>query len=343
MRNTSRAVWTARRAATQPRFLSTYSVPTSEAWTDSVSTLRPADRSRLGLLSALVRAAPCYDLVILRGAVGMRDGYVDLLAAGVIARRGTPVLVADATWEPGSRALLRGSTPIGVDQVSERGREAIKAMMKTLDHPLLHYGVLSRAELEIFPVTWSVDPARVHYTPFCATSRGQTDPRPLRRGVFAGGDSLRDYRPLIRSAHRIDAPITIGTRLRVPAETPANLFAGELSAEAYQAAAKSAAIVVVPLLPHTLRSAGQQTYLNAMRSGQAVIVTEAPGARDYVKNRETGLVVPADEIDEAVNWLLRDPAQAAFLAEGGRRAVQLEFELEDYFERLLALAQSIAD
>src|ERR1700752_1901296 len=68
---------------------------------------------RQGRASALARLARSGRPAIIQGASGFSRGYVDLLGAAMLARRGFPVLIAEATWQPGSRALdrLLGAPP----------------------------------------------------------------------------------------------------------------------------------------------------------------------------------------------------------------------------------------
>ena len=278
---------------------------------------------------------------ILHGAAGFRSGYVDLVAAGVLARRGYPVLVADATWEPGSRALDRvtgSSPPIGYDAAPRSGRGLSKRAIGMLDSDNVHYGVLSRSELETFPRLWGVDSSRVHFTPFCATAH--LEHQPGGHGVLASGNSLRDYRALVTAAGTIDAPVTIATSLPLPPSHASNLTTGFLAPEAHESVARRSAVVVVPLLADTDRSAGQQTYLNAMGQGKPVVVTEAPGVRDYVRDGETGLVVPNEPaaLSDAVNGLLADPERADRIGLAARADVQARFTLRAYVSRLLKVA-----
>jgi glycosyltransferase involved in cell wall biosynthesis len=206
--------------------------------------------------------------------------------------------------------------------------------------------VLSRAEVERFPGTWGVDPARVAFTPFTITL-GEADldaPPPAGETVFAGGNSLRDYRPLAQAAAGIPAPVVLATtQLDGAAGLPRNVRAGPLPYDEYVREMRAARVVVVPLAENRWRSAGQQTYLNAMALGKPVIVTDAMGVRDYVEDGVTGLVVApgdAQAIGEAVRWTL-DPANADAVARMTARAreiVRERYTLDRYLARLLAVA-----
>jgi glycosyltransferase involved in cell wall biosynthesis len=211
-----------------------------------------------------------------------------------------------------------------------------------IDGPNVHYAVLSRHELDTFPRVWGVDPGRVHFTPFCATARELPD-LPTGDGVIASGNSLRDYRALLRAAPRIQAKLTLATRLPLPATDARNIEHRSMSLEEHEAQVQASAVVVVPLLTGTERSAGQQTYLNAMGLGKPVVVTDAPGVRDYVTDGETGLVVPNEPgaLADAVNRLLCDHDLARRLGAAARTDVLTRFDLRTYVDGLLELADRI--
>jgi glycosyltransferase involved in cell wall biosynthesis len=300
---------------------------------------------RRGRAAALARLTRSQRPAILHGASGLQRGYVDLLAAAVLARRRRPVLLAEATWELGSRALdrlLRVPPPIGVDAAPRHGRWVGLGAVRMIDGPNVHYAVLSRHELETFPRVWGVDPGRVHFTPFCATAR-ELPELPSGEGVLASGNSLRDYRALVKAAPQIEARLTLATRLRLPETGAGNIEHRFMSPKEHEARVRGSAVVVVPLLAGTDRSAGQQTYLNAMGLGKPVVVTDAPGVRDYVTDGETGLVVPNEPraLADAVNRLLTDRSLAQRLGAAARADVLARFDLGTYVDGLLELADRI--
>lgn len=266
---------------------------------------------------------------------------MDLFVAGWLQRRKHTVIVADTTWELGSRRLdqMLGvrEEPIAVDREPTQRKLVRRALMALLDGPDLHYAVLSSDELELLPATWGMDADRVHFVPFCAT-RAAESVSDGGGGVFAGGNSKRDYRALADAADSIRAPVRIATNLSAPARTRAQF--GALVGEDYERASLAADIVVVPLVHDTVRSAGQQTYLNAMLRGQAVVVTRAPGVGDYVANGRTGMVVDNEPaaLADAINCLLEEPEYAHQLGQAGRAEVLRRFQPRHYFDRLLELA-----
>lgn len=308
--------------------LSTLYFPRRPAW---AARVRMLDRDAVPpqrLLRQLLQQASPEDVVVLDGGIGARDLYLDRIAATLLARRRNPptVLVTDSTWSPGP------------------GR---RTALRALDGPHTHYCVLSSSERESFPVTWGVDPERVHLTPFYWTLPDDEPPAlPGGEGVFAGGDSLRDHDVLVAAAAEVAAPVTIATRRPRPAAVPRNVHWGAVSPEAFLERMRASAVVAVPLLPGLVRSAGQQTYLNAMALGKVVVVSDVPGARDHVVDGETGLLVPAGDsraLTGALQWAL-DPANGPAVRAMGTRAREAALTTaspDRYVERLLAVVDSL--
>ena len=308
--------------------LTTLHFPRRPAWAARARMLDRAAMSPQQLLRQLLQQASPEDVVVLDGGIGARDLYLDRVAATLLARRRDPptVLMTDSTWSPG------------------RGR---RAALRALDGPRTHYCVLSSSERESFPLHWGVDPERVSLTPFYWTLPDDEPPAlPEGNGVFAGGDSLRDHEVLVSAAADVSAPVTIATRRSRPASVPDNVQWGAVSPEAFLEGLRSSAVVVVPMLPGLVRSAGQQTYLNAMALGKVVVVSDVPGARDHVVDGETGLIVPAGDsraLAKALQWAL-DPANGPSVREMGMRAREVALTTaspDRYVERLLEVVDSL--
>ena len=108
-----------------------------------------------------------------------------------------------------------------------------------------------------------------------------------------------------------------------------------------------AQIVVTPLAAGIERAAGLDTYLAAMALGKVVVVSESPGARDYIDDRSTGLLVPAGDsaaLGHALRWAL-DPAHEEDAARLGARAAEVartELSYDRYVSRLLDVAEEAA-
>jgi hypothetical protein len=289
------------------------------------------DRRRIKgsqLIARLLAASDRCDAVLLNGS-----GRHDQLAAALIQRRRrrrAQLVISDATWARGRNIVDRAACWLGI---------------RAIDGPNVTYCVLSSAELETFPRTWGVPPERIAFTPFCHTLVQEQLRVPVveGQGIFAGGDSMRDYGPLLDAARSIDRDVRLAVK-RLPrglrGKLPRNVRAGSVPHRHFLELMRQASVVVVPLRPGVERSAGQQTYLNAMALGKAVVVTDSPGARDYVTDRVTGLIVPAGDADALANALewLDDPENADEVrAIRGRalRTAREDFSPQRHFDALL--------
>lgn len=318
-----------------PRTVSTLDWWRRPRWTSRVAIVR-RDASPAVAIRRLLGAAAGADAVVLDGATGGVVRAVDLGAAAALARRraGPAVVITDATWSVGEGALDRLTCRLG---------------LAAIDGPRVSYCVLTAAEREVFPRTWGVAPERVFFTPFYYTA-GDEDleaPTSDHGGVFAGGDSLRDYRPLLVAARHLRVPMTLATRC-VPPEArttlPASVQVGFLPHAEYMRRMREATVVVVPLAARWDRGAGQQTYLNAMALGKLVVVPDVMGVRDYVEDGRTGLVVPHDgaALEGAIRWAV-DPAHRAAVRSIGARArdvVRERFSPERYVDAVLDVVEA---
>lgn len=301
-----------------------------QEWADRVEVLDRRALSGRDMLRRLVVDAPRYDAVLLNGS-----GRLDQVAATLLRRRPQrpPVVISDATWGVGTRPLDRLACRLG---------------LRAIDSDRTTYCVLSSDEVILFPRTWGVDPSRVVFTPFCYTLTDSelTLPSSATGGVFAGGDSMRDYRPLVAAASRVDVPMTLATSSLSSGSAsalPPNVRAGTVPHDSFVKLLRAATVVVVPLQGGTERSAGQQTYLNAMALAKPVVVTDAPGVRDYIEDGVTGLIVPpgnTEAMAEALRTAL-DPANGQ-LGTQAQEAVLAHFSPRRHVAALLDVVERAA-
>lgn len=325
------------RTGSEHRFLTTLAFPGREAWDSRCELVDPSTTSPPKLLRRLAGDAARHRALIVDGSVGLRDLYLEPLAALAVRRRPggaqTPIVLVECQWKMGGSRVDRAVTRLG---------------LRALDGPRVAYCVLTEWERDRFPGTWGVGDERVFVTPYCHTLSDAelAAPTSTDGGVFAGGNSLRDYGPLVAAAPHIDAGVTIATKL-LDEPLPPNVTAGPVPKERFFELLRSARAVVVPLAARDDRTAGQQTYLNAMALGKVAIVTDSPGVREYVEDGRTGLIVPpgdADALAEALRWVL-DPANAAVvdqMATAAREVARTRFSPERYVETLLSVAERFA-
>jgi glycosyltransferase involved in cell wall biosynthesis len=219
-----------------------------------------------------------------------------------------------------------------------------------MDSSRTAYCVLSTYELASFPQWWGVDPERVYFTPYCftLTDAELAAPTSTEGGVFAGGDSLRDYGPLLEAARQLPFQLNVASRAlsAVPDNLPPNVHAKPASHNEFVDLMRHASVVVVPIKAGTDRGAGQTTYLNAMALGKLVITTDIPAVHDYIDHGSTGLIVPPgdpESIADALAWAL-DPSHQSEVDEiaARARAVALSrYRPVDYFRRLLHVVDEV--
>jgi hypothetical protein len=305
-------------------------------WNTYVYDYLPAHAGTFKDYLALMKLSRDREILILNGSVGRRQRYRDLIFAILLKLlvRPPPVLIQDATWEPGSEALsaefpsLRRLLP-----------KVARVAISLIDGPHVRYAVLSSDEVKTFPKVWGVDPRRVVFQPFPNTLHGYKD-MPTRDGgyLFSGGNSLRDYALLESALEGTSVLVRIAAKWQ-PARKSPQVTAAPVPHDEFMKMLADCHAAVVPLR-RSVRSAGQQTYLNAMGLGKPVIVTEAPGVRDYIIDGVTGVIVPptAEALRAAILHVM-DPANAQFYADMGRRARQDVFKrfTEEHFRHGLLM------
>lgn len=293
-------------------------------WNRYVEDYFPSDAGSFRDYGELLKRSKGRRILILNGSVGLKQRYRDLLFAMLVKfrRRRPLILIQDATWEPTSETLvarfpfLKPFMPI-----------IAKTMIKLLDGPHVRYAVLSTSEVETFPHVWGVDPDRVVFQPFPNTLHDYRDMPTADEGyLFSGGNSKRDYGLLEKALEGAGIETRVAARWQ-PSKPIPGLDVGVTDHEKFMTLLANARAVVVPLR-RTVRSAGQQTYLNAMGLGKPVVVVDAPGVRDYIINGVTGVIVPPDvtALRSALKHVM-DPANADYYRQMGSKA------REDVFSR----------
>jgi Glycosyl transferases group 1 len=306
-------------------------------WNAYVYDHLPANAGTFKDYLALLRLSQGRQMLILNGSVGRKQRYRDLVFAILLKLRFSKpplVLMQDATWEPRSEAL-ESELPFFKRVIPKLARMVISL----IDGPHMRYAVLSTKEVETFPKVWGVDPSRVVFQPFPNTLHEYRGMETRDDGyIFAGGNSVRNFGLLESALVGTNIPTRIATKWQPVLNLP-NLKVGPTSHDDYMTLLANSHAVVVPLR-QSVRSAGQQSYLNAMGLGKPVIVTEAPGVRDYVIDGVTGVIVkPTVEALRAAVLHVMDPRNADFYAEMGRRAREDVFKrfTEEHFRHGLLL------
>ena len=298
-------------------------------WRDRVDVVR-LPPSSIGRFTAVLRAARTHGILVLNGF-----SRADLLAAVLVARLRRPphVVILDPTWGRGTTGPTDWpAVPSSYCSTATTSITASCRRSRSGRSPEHGGGPCPRTQ-----VLWS-----------CTLSDGELiASRSTGGGVFAGGNSLRDWDLMLRAAGTLSAPVTIAApnltteQLR---SAPENVTAGPVSPAQYDALLRGADVVVVPMQSRDDRSSGQGTMLAAMALGKPLVVNDAPGVRDYVRDGETGVVVPRDDpaaLAAALCRLLGDEQLRTRLGDAAEREVQQRFLLPHYVERVLGLMDAL--
>lgn len=198
---------------------------------------------------------------------------------------------------------------------------------------------------------WGVSPARLHllHTPgidveFWHVDGPTQDPELI---VSVGNDRHRDHELLVEAVRRLRrrrrARLELVTEFDVDVPPELGRRIGRLSHPELRSLYGRASVVAVALRPN-LHVSGATVMLEAMACERPVVATATAGVAEYVRDRETGVLVPAGDADalaRALDELLSDPEGARELGREGRRRVEGGFSSRITAARLAEIVRSI--
>jgi glycosyltransferase involved in cell wall biosynthesis len=322
------------------RYATTIDYSDDEYWEDRVHVLAMPDFEQgnftlldeLHRMLAIVRAAFREKVLLLDASSGYL--YPDVLACIILSFLPLPhkpiIALAGEMYNPNGG--LRGKLE--------------RLIMRLADRSITHYIAWSSEELDVFPRLWNVNPAKMRYSTFFYTFSDEDLAEPLpptEDYVFAGGNAHRDYETLLEVARQMPERrfIFATHRLNGRTDLPPNVTAQQVPQEEYVRLMRAAAAVVVPMKRGMLRSAGQQTYLNAMALGKPTIVNRVFGVDDHVEDGKTGLVVDgsAEGYVRALRWVF-DRANTPLVSRmrsAAKRTVRAKYDYAHHLRRLLEI------
>jgi len=208
--------------------------------------------------------------------------------------------------------------------------------------------VQTNKALEQFSNALRVPRDKFVFVPYHATILGNHKQHaPTQDYIFAGGDSNRDYATLIEAVRGLRVTLLIAALHRHHfngIEIPPNVEIVTVSPKEFARLMAESFFVVVPMRRGLEHSGGQQTYINAMTMGKAVVVADDSGADDYVESGVTGFVVPAGDagaMRRAIRELSENSDRTRDMASCGRIAAA-KFTPDRFFENVFAICQRIA-
>ena len=174
-------------------------------------------------------------------------------------------------------------------------REVGKIYKRLVAKGVSYLQVFTEAEADNYAQFYGIDRKKFVFIPFCSRLDKTSFPRSRGDYLFTGGLHDRDYMTLFAAVR--DLPITL--RIAAPkehfdaADVPSNVqLLGRIPPNEYYLQIAASRAVILSLEYSSLRFPGIITYVEAMRMGKAVIVNDPLGAKDYISNRETGLLIP---------------------------------------------------
>jgi glycosyltransferase involved in cell wall biosynthesis len=262
-----------------------------------------------GLLAGLrlfARRRHCQGVVTDGGASGMIFAWLQALCPW--GRK--PHVLIDCLWYTPSSRLGRWFKSL-------RLRWAARAVHR--------FVVWASHETEDYARAFGLRREQLEYIPFHHTLENYTYEVRDDGYLFAGGNSDRDYRPLIEAVRSIEMPVWIALTRRAlfaGVELPAHVRVEGTTHAGFRQAMAGARLIVVPMQNGLLHSGGQQTCLNAMLLGKPTIAVGRRWAVDFITDGEDGLIVDYDDpqgLRRAIRWVLDHPEAARRMGERARQ------------------------
>lgn len=316
------------------RFLATFDYSDDPEFADRAHTLVNEDDSLLGQFKfalRVFRVSKNHAALLLDSASG--SIHPDLLACALIGLfRGSKkplVVIMGEMWhkDAGLRGVLQ------------------KIVLRLADRAIFRYAPISTDDSRVFERIWGISSQKLRFVPYfyTFTKRDLESPPPQEEDfIFSGGNSHRDYEPLLRAAEALPGhKFVIASHLLEGRKLPPNVTAGQVPRPEFIRLMGAARMVIVPIRRNLTRSAGQQTYLNAMMLGKITVVNDVFGVYDYVRHNETAIVVDGSP-EGYVNAVLRafDPrnrAEMQRICNAARKEVSANFSFEKHCQRLLEI------
>ncbi len=280
-------------------------------------------REQLRYLLRILRIAQSARLLHLFSTVGSLKP--ELLAAALLAilpgAARPAIVIQGPMWEPDG----------GIKGFGER------LLLKILAHSVDRFAVYSHEEISVFAATWNIDPQKVDCIPYCFDpDQAKLPATPARQDVyvFAGGNSHRNYLPLVEAARLLpEVRFIIAThRLSGITNIPANVTASSLPHDVYTKTMQNAAVNIVPIQGNLHRSVGHQTFLNSMALKIPTIVNRVLGIEEYIQHQKTGWVVEGtpESYAETIRAILQpeNQAQVVAICEAAVSTVREQFSLQ---------------
>jgi len=166
--------------------------------------------------------------------------------------------------------------------------------------------------------------------------------------IFAGGRSGRDYETLFEAVSQLDVQLIVNARrfnlrgLSCPPNVEINSFMPLREYYGLMARAK----FVVLTLQNTPYAVGLGHIVQAMSAGRALIATRTASTVDYIKNGQTGILVPPydpEALKAAIDYLLTHPEEAKAMGGRARQKYEEGYTFEAFAKRTYDVLVEVAE
>jgi len=302
----------------------------SPTWNKKV-TLLPMEP---GTLSSFILALKLYfkkkdfDLVIISGE---KAGVLFSLLQTLLPFKKTPSLMFGCLWYRAENPLKRFLKRIQIRLMSKSVQLFLVWVKREIEDYSKEFGI-PKEKLRFFPYHTTCEVYD------CKVEKGDY--------IFSGGNRDRDYKTLVEAIKDLKVKVIIATNnksLFEGIDIPENVETVSATDFQFYKLLAGSKMVVLPMSGGLLHSGGQQTFLNAMYWEKPVIVTDPEGAKDYIENRKTGILVNPGEpesLRKAISYLLENPEESKRMGEEAKRKAQ-DLTTDKFFQEILKLAEEI--
>jgi glycosyltransferase involved in cell wall biosynthesis len=286
-------------------------------------------KGSLAALRLFLRRSGCQGIVTDGGASGVLLAYLQAICPWGRKRH----VMVDCLWD------LRPGTL----------RAWFKRLRLRLAARSVHrFVVWASHEVDDYARAYGLSREKLIYVPFHTTVHDYEFEVSDGGYLFAGGNSGRDYRPLIEAVRPLDLPVWIASTrpgLFRGIDLPSHVRVEPTTPPGFRQAMAGARLVVIAMesgLPH---SGGQQTCLNAMFMGKPTIAVGRKWAADFIQDGVTGLIVDYDDpvgLRRAIAWIMENPEAARQMGERAREraaAFTTERTMRTIYELALPASQ----
>lgn len=229
--------------------------------------------------------------------------------------------------------FVRRRTHVLFDLLLERRRGGLsglfdRAKAKIFCHSIDAAVVWGRADVELYAREHGLPKKKLHFHPFHITLEDYEFEIRDDGFIFAGGNHGRDYSTVIEALGQVDFPVFIATQAEGVAQMAKpypHIQVRGVSHQEFRQKMAASTLVVEAHPREFFRTAGHQTFLNAMWMGKPFVMADLKSAEGYFEDGRHWFVVDHGDVEalrHRVRRLMEDTALATQMSEEARTAVR---------------------